>query len=344
MGLVQLFDRSTAQQRTSTIVPIIAADVGGTHARIGLVLADVHGALPINVTHYHSYVCADYPSLSAILRHFLDTYCIMPVERGAIACAGYLLDDIVINSNLPWNVSLADIRADLSLKDIALINDFTAVAHATQFLCANDITVLVAASGAAIAAPTLVVGPGTGFGAAVQIPDKDKYTILSTEAGQAAFAPSSDIETEILMLLRRQMAHVSIETVLSGPGLMNIYCALCELRSITPLFKVPGQITAAAFATSDAIALEALQVFCGVMGSIVGDLVLLYGAQGGVYLAGGILPQIHDFLSHSAFAERFHNKGIMRELLQRVPVYMIEHGQLGVVGAANWYLVSRGIR
>jgi len=342
--VVQRFNQLNAEQRTAAIAPFIAADVGGTHARIGLVLADAHGAMPIAVAQYHKYVCADYPSLSAILRDFLDNHCDTPVEFGAIACAGYLLDDTVINANLPWKVSLADIRNQLGLKNIALVNDFTAVAHATQFVNTSDMIVLAAARGEPIAAPTLVVGPGTGLGAAVQIPGKDNTTILSTEAGQAAFAPSSEIEIEILSLLRRQMAHVSIETVLSGPGLVNIYSALCTMRSVLSRFTAPAQITQAALDDSDATALEALQVFCGLMGSIVGDLVLLYGAQGGVYLAGGILPQIRDFLINSTFAERFHNKGAMRELLERVPVRLIEHGQLGVIGAASWYLDSRGMR
>ena len=126
-----------------------------------------------------------------------------------------------------------------------------------------------------------------------------------------------------------------------GPGLLKLYHALCELHDTPVSLLTPAEITAAARAHGDAAATEALHVFCGLLGSFVGDLVLLYGARGGVYLAGGILPQIQPFLLSSSFAERYFNKGVMRARLQQVPVRLIEHGQLGVLGAAAWLLAER---
>ena len=102
------------------------------------------------------------------------------------------------------------------------------------------------------------------------------------------------------------------------------------------MFARPGEITAAALDGSDALARESLDVFCGLLGSVVGDMALLYGVQG-VYLAGGILPHIREFLVRSDFVARFLNKGPMREALERVSVRLVEHGQLGVIGAASWY-------
>ena len=131
---------------------------------------------------------------------------------------------------------------------------------------------------------------------------------------------------------------MSFEDALSGPGLLKLYGALCELRGSPSRLLTPAEVTAAALAGSDGAAVEALEVFCGLLGSFVGDLVLLYGARGGVYLAGGILPQIQPFLLSSSFAERYFNKGVMRAYLQQVPVRLIEHGQLGVIGAAGWFL------
>jgi glucokinase len=135
---------------------------------------------------------------------------------------------------------------------------------------------------------------------------------------------------------------VSVEQVLSGPGLVNLHGALCELDRAGPAWSSPAEITRAALESGDARARDALDVFCGVAGSVLGNLVLLYGAQGGAYLAGGILPQMKPYLLHSRFVERFLDKGAMRPVLERVPVWLIEHGELGVLGAASWFLERHG--
>jgi glucokinase len=189
--------------------------------------------------------------------------------------------------------------------------------------------------------PVLVMGPGTGLGSAVLLPGKPHATVLATEAGQIALAPGNEREIEILRYLARDRAYVSFEHALSGPGLLNLYRALCALQKQTPVLTQPAQVTQAALERSDAISVEALDVFCGLLGSFVGDLCLLYGARGGVFLAGGILPQIRDVLLTSSFRQRFFNKGVMRAFLQQVPVRLMEHGQHGVIGAAGLFLESQ---
>ncbi len=315
---------------------LLAADVGGTYARVGLVRA---GATPA-VAQYHKYRCADYAGLGAILKDFVDNAGVAGVVHGAIACAGYVLDDHVINTNLPWKVSLTDVRRTLGLDDLLLVNDFTAIAYATRYVESNDV-MPIAQVEQALDGPVLVVGPGTGLGAAVRIPGVPAPTILSTEAGQAALTPSNELELEILRRLIAKSSHVPVEHVLSGPGLANLYGVLAEIRGAAAKALSPNEITAAAMETHDPIAIEALRVFCGWLGGTVGNLVLTYGAQGGVFLAGGILPQIREFLARSDFVERFRDKGAMRAVLERVPVSLIEHGQLGVLGAAGWYLDRR---
>jgi len=153
-----------------------------------------------------------------------------------------------------------------------------------------------------------------------------------------SLAPGNELEIDILRWLARDRAYVSYEHALSGPGLLNLYHAICDVRGTRPNLHLPADITRNAVERTDAAAIEALNVFCGLLGSFVGDLVLLYGARGGVYLAGGILPQIRDLLLSSTFAERYFNKGVMRPFLQQVPVRLMEHGQLGVIGAAGLYL------
>lgn len=329
--LIQLWQRRTMSVSSNLF---LAADVGGTHARVGLVRGS-RGSR-IRVEAYRKYACSDFPSLSAILREFLATEAKLSVDRCALACAGYVLDDEVVNYNLPWKLSLSELRRDLGVTELALINDFEAVAHAARFID-QDKTQLLA--GPERAEGTLVmVGPGTGLGSAVCIPGTDGDLVLATEAGQTNLAPGTAVEREVLARLAGDDAYVAHERVLCGPGLVTLYEVLGEMRAAPTPLKTPEAITAAALQQSDTIAEQTLQLFCALLGSFVGNLVLLYGARGGVYLTGGILPGMRDFLVHSQFIQRFLHKGRMRAYLERVPVRLVEHGQLGVIGAAHWYL------
>ena len=124
----------------------------------------------------------------------------------------------------------------------------------------------------------------------------------------------------------------------AGPGLVRLHHALADVRGVHATCDTPGAISAAAQSGDDALARDTLHLFCALLGSAIGDMALLYGAHGGVYLAGGVLPQIREFLPRSAFVPRFLDKGPMRGALERIPVTLVEHGQLGVIGAAGWYL------
>ncbi len=317
--------------------PLLAADIGGTHARLGLVRGR-RGGQQMSVQAYHKYTCAEHASLEAIVRDFLDHHAREPVTRGALACAGYEIDGVVINDNLPWKVALEDLRRALHLDDLALINDFEAVAYATQYLDPGTAMQISRAAAATREGPQVVVGPGTGLGSAVLLPGNPQPAVLATEAGQIALAPGNALEADILRVLARTGEHVSYEHALSGPGLINLYQALCMLEGTAPALDSPEAVTNAAQGDDDPQARKALNVFCAMLGSFAGDLAMLYGASGGVWLAGGILPKIRDFLARSAFVERFLDKGRMRAFLERVPVRLMEHGQLGVIGAAGWYL------
>nr|WP_238345949.1 glucokinase [Luteimonas saliphila] len=324
-----------AAGRQPARTPFIAADVGGTHVRVGL----VHDDGPIRVGHYRKYACADFPALAAILEAYLaELPASAPVRHGVIACAGHPLEDgSLLSVNLPWPVVPQRIRTQLRFEDLRLVNDFEAVAHAVEAAGAQSLLHLSGPERAP-PGPVLVVGPGTGLGAAVRIPDRGHAVVLATEAGQAALTVSTEAEIEILREFLRERRHVPIEHALSGPGLVRLHAALARVRGIQPAHATPAAITAAARSGDDPLARDALELFCGLLGSAVGDMALLYGAHGGVYLAGGILPQIRDFLAHSSFVQRFLDKGPMREALLRIPVTLVDHGQLGVIGAAGWYL------
>jgi len=317
----------------------LAADVGGTHARIGLVQtrsAAANGET-LQIAGYRKYACADYPSLSAVLLDFLRGSDTRPTAA-CIACAGHALGDTLINANLPWKVSISSLQNDLGLDRVALVNDFQAIAYATHFHSLVDAVQVAGQGDIDVSQPRLVVGPGTGLGAAVLMPGLPQPGILGTEAGHAALAPRTFLELQIVRQLGGGITHVPNEQILSGPGLLTLYRVLCDIRSTPVRFTTPVQVTAAALDGSDVIATECIDTFCAWLGGFVGDLVALYGAYGGVSLAGGFLPQILPLLQRSGFAERFCDKGTLRELLERTPVHVIEHGQLGVSGAAHWYL------
>jgi glucokinase len=320
--------------------PFIAADVGGTHARIGLIqpLSEATGSERLRVLHYRKFACADYASLHDILREFADAVGGPATARACIACAGLLRGDELINANLPWRVSISRLRHALELERVVLVNDFKAVAYAAHFQGVTESTLIAGSGEVDVAQPRLVVGPGTGLGAAVLIPGKGQPNILATEGGHAALAARTELELEIVRYLGKGSVHVPNEQIFSGPGLLTLYRALCSLRSTAVRFESPAQITAAALAQNDAIAAETVAVFCAWFGSLIGDLVMLLGAYGGVYLAGGVLPQISALLRNSGFAARLRDKGALNEVLERVPVHLIDHGQLGVIGAAHWFL------
>lgn len=319
--------------------PFFAADVGGTHVRVGLIQSGTAERPAIDILSYRKYRCADYSSLDAILADFASHN--TQVQDCVIATAGYAMaDGTVISANLPWPLSAEKIRTQLGFRNVHLVNDFEAVAHAAAHIDDSQVLQLTGPSHAG-RGPMLVIGPGTGLGAAVWIPLDQGSVVLATEAGQASLAATTALEIAVLQQMLRTRPHVSIEQALSGPGLLNLYNALCAIRQAAPVHLTPDAISSAACDGSDPLAVETLQLFCGILGSTIGDMALLYGVQGGVYLAGGILPKISQFLLGSCFVERFLNKGPMGKALQSIPVKLVEHGQLGVIGAASWYLEKK---
>lgn len=305
---------------------IIVADVGGTYARLGWTSARD----PRQVHDYQRYACAEHPDLAGILRDYAQHH---GAQTAVVAIAGVLEGDRLINSNLPWAVSVEQTRQAAGLARVRLINDFEAVANAVPSLAHDTLVPLTPTTHAEAASPALVIGPGTGLGAALWM-EGHPPRVLATEVGQAALAAGSELEMDIVQRLLRDRPHLNNEHVLSGPGLMNLYRCLCELRGGTPAHRETGQLVAAAEA-GDPLAVETLQVFCGWLGSLVGDLAIIFGAKV-VYLAGGVTAHIPRFLHDGHFLRRYLNKGVMTERLEQVPVWRVEHGQLGLLGAAKW--------
>lgn len=318
--------------------PFVAADVGGTHARVALVRRDRDGV--IEILDHRQYACADYPSLGPIVADFLAASDRPQVHDAVIGCAGVRRGDLVVGTNLAWPVSLSELRA-LGIDRVVVVNDFVAVAHAVQ--CMRDGGSLLPGdrAGPPPPGPTLVVGPGTGLGAAVRVPHGDGAVVLPCEAGQIAFAPGNAREIAVLAKMLEAAPYVSSEQVVSGPGLFKLYSALCVIDGVDARQDAPSAVVGAARRGDDAHAVEAVQVFCEAFGSLLGDLVIASAATS-VYIAGGIVPRIRDLLDASAFHARFVNKGLMRPMLEQVPVRLIDDPHNGVIGAAAWYLAQPG--
>ncbi|MGH8216298.1 MAG: glucokinase, partial [Rhodanobacteraceae bacterium] len=286
---------------------------------------------------YRKMGLADHSGLAGLLQSFMAVDVCVPVRRCVIACAGQVLGDKVIHDNLAWEIKPSRLRKVMAFDDVAVLNDFEALGYALddiralggQLLCGPD----VHAKG-----PTLVIGPGTGLGAAVQLPGRARGVVLTTEAGQMDFAPQTVREREVLASVAPEGDYVPYERIVSGPGLLTLYRTLCRLHGSAPTLATPEAVTAAARARVDRQAVEAVDMFCAVLGSFVGNLAMVFMARGGVYLAGGFLSSIFDLLQQSRFAERFVHERSVREFLARVPVRVIEHGQHGLLGAAKWYL------
>jgi len=320
--------------------PVIAADIGGTHSRLSIISRMDRTARPLAVEKYQKFKNADYDGFGAILKAFTADVDCEGILGASIASAGYFVGDDLVASNVPWKLSLKDVRDQLKLSHVCALNDFVAVAYGTQYLNPADVVMMNRRAVRPERGAVAVLGPGTGLGAAVLMQGPGAPAALNTEAGQASFAPETDQEIEILKVLQARFGFVSIERILSGPGLLNLYAALAEVNGTKATFTSPEEVSKAAVFSKDAGASEALGLFCELLGSAAGNLALGYGATGGMYMAGGILPQIREFLLESRFMDRFADKGAMQPYLEAIPVNLIEHGQLGVIGAAGWYLDS----
>lgn len=308
----------------------VVGDIGGTHARFGLVdlsepPREVRGPLTL--------LCSDYPSIDACL----DAYLGLKGEAGAldaaaIAVAGPIVEGAAALTNMPWRVSAAGLRA-YGFGRAALVNDYAALAFGAPHLGEED-THLVGPERRGGDGTVAVLGPGTGFGAAILARDAFGQTAVATEGGHVGFAPTDAIEIDILRILAARFGRVSIERILSGPGLVNLHVALAEIAGVRDACAGPAEITARALA-GDALATQTLARFFAILGSTAGDFALGYGARGGVYIAGGIAPRLLDILDASEFRSRFEAKGRFEAYVAAIPTRVILHPYLALVGAAQ---------
>ena len=318
---------------------IIGADVGGTYARLGWTTQ--RAGEPIRVNDFRRYACADHPSLAAILRDYTarlrDNPAIPPVNRAVVAIAGLLDGDRLLNTNLAWQVSLAQTRCEAGLAELELINDFVAVAQAIPHVEPEALHLLSGDADHRPHGPALVLGPGTGLGVGGLLVRDGRCYPLATEGGHASFAPTTPEQIRILEILTQQFGRVSNERLICGPGLVNLHRTLSEIAGLDPGQLQPPQVSERA-AAGDPVAMRAIEVFMDIFGAVAGDAVLVQGAWDGVFLTGGLVPRLLGPLRHSGFRSHFENKGRFTATLSQVPSLAIVHPCPGLLGAAAYAL------
>ncbi len=314
---------------------ILVGDVGGTHARYAVVDTD---ARPWRIDHRID-LDAEFADFAASLRAYLDRAGLASLpSAAAIAVAGPVTAGSVVLTNRDWKISERELR-DFGFADALLINDFATLAFAVGALPAASFHTIGPELAGLAGEPISVIGAGTGFGAACLARFHGRAVPVATEGGHAGFAPSDDREAQVLAILSRRFGHVSIERVLSGPGLENLYVALAELdgRQAQPF----GAAQIVAQRESDAACRDTVALFCAIYGTVAGDFALSHGARGGVYIAGGIAQKIESVLNASAFRARFERKGRLSAYVKAIPTRLILSEDTAFLGAANASLAFR---
>lgn len=306
----------------------LVGDIGATNARFALVHPDG------TMTHIRVYLVDEYPSIFEAIDAFLLRESVTRPTRAALAVASPISGDQVTLTNHPWSFSVDALRQRLKLEQLRVINDFAANAIAIPHL--NESDRMAIGPGSPVAdAPIGVIGPGSGLGVSALIPAPSGATPLQGEGGHVTMAPTNAKESAVLDLLRKRYDHVSAERVLSGPGLVNLYAALCQLSGAPTAPFAPAQITHPRTWDEDPNAREATAMFCAMLGAVAGNLALTLGAGGGVYIAGGIVPKLGPFFAQSDFRTRFEAKGRFRSYLAKIPTYVIVHPTPALLGAAT---------
>jgi len=298
---------------------LLIGDIGGTNARFALADPKQPG-----FSDELTLQCADYDSAGAAIEQYLDTVGAASPDVICLAVAGPVVNQTVQFTNNPWSIAAAELSAGFSTSAICLLNDFEAIAYSIPYL----------PSGAGILEQDSftvgIVGPGTGLGTAGLKKCGDTLVPIVSEASHKGFAPETGFQREVLDVLRDRFDRVSVERLVSGKGLENLYWALGQVRGSKSSSLSAEEI----FSAEDDRATETVQLFFEILGQYAGDIALAFGAADGVFIAGGIVRRYPKLFAASRFRSGFENKGRYRSMMERIPTHLITHPQPGLLGAS----------
>ena len=321
-------------ERSSTlsgVTRILVGDVGGTHARFAVV--DASGPPPWRIQDRLDLAEAFPTFIDALKSYFERSSADARPPVAAIAVAGPVNGGTARFTNRGWEISESDLKK-FGFKQAILVNDFEALAFAAEVLVDDDFTVIGPGVKGREQGTITILGPGTGFGVSCLARYGGRSVPMATEGGHMGFAPSDDAELAALQAMWKQKGRVSVERILSGSGLENLYATLEQLAG-----RASGALSAADISNramqGDPGCAAALTMFCSVFGAVAGDLALAHGSRGGVYIAGGIAQKIQKFLVASPFRKRFEDKGRLSSFVQAIPTKLIVNADVAMIGAAR---------
>ena len=308
--------------------PRLLADIGATHARFALQTA------PGTYRKVAVLRCDEFDGIVPLLRFYLSEHGDVRLNHAALALANPVDGDYVRMTNRPWAFSTDEVRRELGLSTLLIVNDFTALAMAIPGLKPEHL--MQVGPGKPVPHAVLgVLGPGTGLGVSGGIPTVDGFVTLGSEGGHVNFAPSDEREFAILQTAWREWTHVSNERLISGPGMEIIHRALAARNGVDAPARDSAAIIAAALDGKDPLCLEVLECFCGMLGGAAANLAVTLGAFGGIFIGGGIVPRLGEWFRTSPFRARFEAKGRFSGYIADIPTYVISTPHVAFDGVAN---------
>ena len=314
------------------MVNCLVADIGGTYIR----LARIANAVGKPDCH-REYRCADFSTIEAAIEWYLQETGLRRPDDVALAVASVITGDFIQLTNSPWRFSQTAMKQHFDLKSLLVLNDFEALALSLPHIPPQDLRPV--GHGHAIDhAPMAVIGPGTGLGVAAIVPNPLKSWLpISSEGGHMTLSPATVFESEVLHAAWKEREHISAEAFLSGTGLPILYRAISCVRGEAFHAELAAdQIGSRAIAGSDALCSLTIHTFCEMLGTLAGNVALLFCARGGVFIGGGIVPKILPLFIASGFRTRFENKGRFASYLAAIPTTVItgKMATLSGLGAA----------
>lgn len=304
----------------------LIGDIGATHSRLAIV--DKTGWRNEN------FPTTEYATAADLLEAAAERLGYTQLSGCCFAVAGPVLAGIGTITNGRIEFVEAELAALLGCP-VKVVNDFYAIGCGIPAF--TDLLQLggrdYAAEGAVADGVKIVLGPGSGLGMGILVPGSDGWHVLPSEGGHADLAPGNPLEQEILSLLQAKHGSVCWESVLSGPGLVNLYEVVCQLWGSEPNAATPEWISEQGVAADDPICHQTLDLFFGLLGAVAGNLALTVCAHGGVYISGGIVPALQDFAVTSPLRRRFDERCGLADFTQDIPIYVVLDENPGLVGA-----------